>query len=373
MAVTVLFAMCYPGKSFEFGDPIDREGRLYKQNEPEVNLEQIIDRIRRVFGRFRLGGGGGVPVLIILVGLLVAFVVWLGTGIYTVVPGEEAALRTFGKFKQNISSSMIGGYEPGLHWWWPSPIGTRAIVKVDEVRRMELGFRGEVPVPAESLMITGDENIVDAKLLVQYDVKDIEQFLFRAVDPTGKTLRDATESSLRQVVGSRKIDDVLTTEKEQVQTDTKRLLQRLMDNYQTGVNILEVKLQNVLPPEQVKDAFDDVVRAKEDKERIINLADAYEEAILPEARGDAQRLLQEAEAFKAQRVNLATGQANRFLSILAEYEKAPVVTRQRIYLEAMEEVLPSLTKFIIDSDSGGNLLQFLPLNPSEEVPAPFGQ
>ena len=343
---------------------------MYRQNEPELNVQQLIDRIRGFFGRFRIGGGGG-PVFFLLAVLAVAAIAWLGTGVYTVVPGERAAMRTFGEYRQSTSNSLIGGTEPGLHWWWPSPIGTRAIVKVDEIRRMELGFRGSAPVPAESLMITGDENIVDAQLLVQYDVKDIELFLFRVIDPTGLTIRDATESALRQVVGSRNIDDVLTIEKESVQAETKLLLQQLLDKYKTGIRIQEVKLQAVLPPAQVSDAFDDVVRAKEDKERIINLADAYEEDIIPRARGDAQRLLQEAEAFKAQRVNLATGQASRFLSILEEYRKAPSVTRQRMYLEAMEEVLPGLTKYIISKDSGGNLLELLPLTPAE-VPAPFG-
>ena len=344
---------------------------MYRQSEPEVNLEKIIDRLRGFLGRFRLGGGGSL-LYIVLGLLLIAAGIWLGTGVYTVVPGEEAALRTFGEFRQNTTNSLIGGFEPGLHWWWPAPIGTRAIVKVDEVRRMELGFRGPAPVLPESLMITGDENIVDAQLLVQYDVKDIEQFLFRVIDPTGQTLRDATESALRQVVGSRNIDDVLTIEKEAVQVETKLLLQGLLDDYKTGLRVIEVKLQNVLPPEQVKDAFDDVVRAKEDKEKIINLADAYEESVLPEARGDAQRLLQEAEAFRAQRVNLATGQASKFLSILKEYLKAPEVTRQRLYLEAMEEVLPDLNKFIIAADSGGNLLEFLNLNPSQGSESPFG-
>ena len=334
---------------------------MHGQNEPEVNLGWVVKRIRQVI---RPIGGGG-PLAILIVAILVGALLWLATGFYTVVPGEKAALRMFGVYQQGSSTALMGGTEPGLHWWWPSPVGERAIVKVDEIRRMELGFRGTSPVPVESLMITGDENIVDAQLLVQYNVKDIELFLFRVIDPTGLTIRDATESALRQIVGSRNIDDVLTTQKEQVQSETKLLLQKLLDDYETGIRILEVKLQSVLPPEQVSDAFDDVVRAKEDKEKIINLADAYEEDIIPKARGEAQMLLQEAEAFKAQRVNLATGQASRFLSILEEYQKAPRVTRQRLYLEAMEEILPNITKYIIAEESGGNLLELLPLTPAE--------
>ncbi|MDP7578857.1 MAG: FtsH protease activity modulator HflK [SAR202 cluster bacterium] len=333
---------------------------MHGQNEPEVNLGWFVERIRRIL---RPIGGGG-PLAILIVAILAGAAWWLATGFYTVVPGEKAALRMFGVYQQGSSNALMGGTEPGLHWWWPSPVGQRAIVKVDEIRRMELGFRGTSPVPVESLMITGDENIVDAQLLVQYNVEDIELFLFRVIDPTGLTIRDATESALRQVVGSRNIDDVLTTQKEQVQSETKLLLQKLLDSYDTGIRILEVKLQSVLPPQQVSDAFDDVVRAKEDKEKIINLADAYEEDIIPKARGEAQMLLQEAEAFKAQRVNLATGQASRFLSILEEYQKAPRVTRQRLYLEAMEEILPDITKYIIAEESGGNLLELLPLTPA---------
>ena len=334
-----------------------------RQTEPEVNLDQIVQRIRSFLKGARIGGGGG-PVYIVFGILVIAALIWIGTGVYTVKPGEKAALRTFGEYCQTCGRGLIGGTDTGLHWWWPAPIGTRNVVKVLEIRTLELGIRGNTPVPAESLMITGDENIVDVQLIVQYDIIDIGSFLFKAVDPTGVTMRDAAETSLRQIIGARNIDDVLTIEKEAVQAETKVLLQGLLDTYQTGIRIREVKLQNVAPPEQVKDAFDDVVRAREDKEKIINLADAYEEDILPRARGDAERLKQEAEAYKAQQINLAKGQANRFLSVLEEYRKSEDVTRQRMYLEAMEEVLPGLTKYIVDSDTGGNLLQLLPLTTS---------
>ena len=336
--------------------------RMFRQEEPEVNLDQIIERLRSFGKRFRIGGG---IVWLLIIGIfLVAMVIWLATGFYTVQPGEQAALRMFGKF-----DSIQG---PGLHWFWPSPIGTRAIVSTAEVRRLELGVRSGQPVLSESLMITGDPdeegnpgeapNIVDVQLLVQYDIKDIEQFLFKVVDPDGITLKDVAESALRQVVGSRPIDDVLTDQKEAVQAEVNLLLQQLLNEYETGINVREVKLLNVFAPEQVKAAFDDVVKAKEDKARIINLADAYKEDILPRARGEAARALQAAEGFKQQQVARATGEANRFLAILEEFEKAETVTRQRLYLEAMEDILPSITKFIIAADSGGNLLQFLPLN-----------
>lgn len=330
---------------------------MYRQDEPEVNFEQILERVKGFLGRFRGGGSGGGGIALIVIGVfVVALAIWLGSGFYTVQPGEQAALRRLGKFE-----SLTG---PGLNWFWPSPIGTRDIESVDERRRLELGVRGNTPVPVESTMITGDQNLVDVELLVQYDIKDLELFLFRAVDPAGATIKDAAETSLRQVVGSRNIDDVLTTEKEAVQADTKVQLQDLLDLYGTGIRVVEVKLLNVRPPTQVQDAFDDVVRAREDKERTINLADAYREDILPRARGEAARLTEAAEAFKQERVAIATGESDRFLSILREYENSEEVTRQRLYLEAMEDILPGVTKFIVDSESGGNLLQFLPLTPN---------
>ncbi|MCH8064068.1 MAG: FtsH protease activity modulator HflK [Chloroflexi bacterium] len=336
---------------------------MYRQDEPEVNLDQILERLRSFFGRFRGGGGNGIALAVIgIIG--VALVIWLGTGFFTVQPGEQAVLRLLGQYNNT--------QEAGLHWYWPSPIGTRNIVKTDEIQRLEIGVRGSTSVPIESEMITGDQNLVDVQLLVQYRIKNLPDFLFKAVDPAGITIKDAAESALRQIVGSRDIDDVLTIEKEAVQIETKLKLQELLDLYGTGIYVTEVKLLNVRPPDEVQDAFDDVVRAREDKERIINLAQAYKEDILPRARGEAARLVQGAEAFSAERVEKATGEANRFLAILEEYRKAPEVTRQRLYLETMEEVLPGVKKFIVDSSSSGNLLQFLPLTDSGTAPqTPF--
>lgn len=341
---------------------------MYRQDEPEVNLEQILEKIRS-FNPFRRGGdegggGGGNGIAYFVLGLFaVGIVFWLGTGIYTVQPGEEAVVRLVGRYYDTTG--------PGLHWFWPTPVGKRDVVRVDEVRRLEIGVRGSAPIPDEAQMITGDQNIVDAQLLVQYNIKSSQDFLFKAVDPAGLTIKDAAETSLRQVVGQRAIDDVLTIEKEAVQEDTRLKLQELLDLYQTGIRVTEVKLLNVRPPEQVQDAFDDVVRAREDKDRIINLADAYKESQLPLARGDAARLTEAAQAFRETRVAQATGQADRFLAVLQEYRKAPDVTRQRLYLEAMEEILPGVTKFIVDADNGGNLLQLLPLNESTNGTTPF--
>ena len=349
---------------------------MYRPEEPEVNFDQILERIRGFFGRFSMGGGsGGVWAIIVLALFGIGALVWIGSGFFTVQPGEQAALRRLGMF-----DSIQG---PGLHWWWPTPVGARDIVKVDDIRKLEVGVRGDAPILDESLMITGDAdeaglpgeapNIVDVQLLVQYDIKDLRQFLYRTVDPAGQTIKDATESALRQVVGSRPIDDPLTDKKEDTQADTKLLLQRLLDEYETGINVREVKLLNVFAPEQVKDAFDDVVRAKEDKARIINLADAYRESVLPNARGEAARLKESAEAYKQERIEIAEGQSQRFLSILNEYKLAPEVTRQRLYLEAMEDIFPGVRKYIIDDDTGGGLIELLDLTGDSQLPTTLGR
>ena len=185
----------------------------------------------------------------------------------------------------------------------------------------------------------------------------IEQFLFRVVDPDGATIKDVAETSLRQVIGSRPIDDVLTDKKEDIQAETKILIQRLLDSYEAGIRIREVKLLNVFAPVQVQAAFDDVVKAKEDKARIINLADAYKEDILPRARGAAARLLEDAEAFRQERIALATGKAQRFIAILSQYRGSEDVTRQRLYLEAMEDILPGIKKVIVQNDADVIVLQ----------------
>ena len=347
---------------------------------PEIDIDQILGKIKEVLGRFsrRFGVGGGSTLIVLILGVII--VGWLATGFYTVRPAEQAALRLFGSFTGNLSA-------PGLHWFWPSPIGTRNIEAVTETRRMELGFRsldtGQITdVPFEALMITGDLNIADVQMVVQYRISDLAAFLFNVDDPgdverdiregspEGFTLKDATEAALRQVVGQRSIDDVLTINKEAVQADTSILLQSILDAYGTGIEILEVRLQNVRPPDPVRDAFDDVVRARVDKEARINEALAYQQDQLPRARGDAQIILQSAEGFKQERILRASGEADRFLSVLEEYLDSKEVTRQRLYLEAMEEILPNINKFIITPDAGGSLLQFLPLTAQQQEEPP---
>ena len=309
---------------------------MFDNKEPEFNFSgfnKILNNIRKYIPLPKNNSFFFIIIILVMIGL------WGSSGIFTVQPGEQAALRLFGKF------NSISG--PGLHWFFPSPIGQKDIVATSTIRRLELGFRGDKVVPDEALMITGDENIVDAQLLVQFDIKDLKHFLFMAIDPSGKTMTDVAETSLRQVVGSKPIDDVLTTEKEAVQSETKILMQALLDSYNSGIRVREVKLQNVQPPQQVQDAFDDVVRAREDKEKIINLADAYKEDIIPKARGYAAKVIQDAKAYEATRIAESKGEAEKFNSILKEYSLQKETTESRLYLETIEKVLPKSKQIII--------------------------
>jgi membrane protease subunit HflK len=294
--------------------------------------------------------------------------VWLLSGIYIVRPDEQGIMRRFGKATKVT--------QPGPHYHLPLPIERVDKVKVKQVRRIEIGFRTVNPgppaqyrfVPAESLMLTGDEQIIDAQIIVQYQVKDPAKFLFNVKDlerPQG-ALVDAAEVALRQVVGQRPIDDVLIGEKLQIEIDIRELLQRIIDRYDSGVRVIEVKLQTVRPPKEVAAAFSDVVSAKEDKERLVKEAEGYREDVLPKARGQAEKIIREAEGYKAERTKRAQGDADRFLAVLKEYEKAKDITRKRLYLETMERILPGIRKFVIDPEVSGNLLKFLPLETSAE-------
>ncbi len=213
-------------------------------------------------------------------------------------------------------------------------------------------------------MLTGDEQMIDAQIIVQYQVSNPAKFLFNVYDLEGRsgTIKDAAEVALRHVVGQRPIDDVLIGEKLQVETDIRQLLQEIIDRYDAGIRIIETKLQTVRPPQEVAAAFSDVVSAREDKDRFIKQADGYREDIIPKARGEAERIIRQAEGYKAERTERAHGDAERFLAVLREYQNAKDVTRKRLYLETMEKILPGIRKFVIDSDTGGNLLQLLPLD-----------
>jgi len=294
----------------------------------------------------------------VLIGILV---IWLLTGIYVVGPDEVGVVRTFGEFTRVTQS--------GLNWKFPSPIETANTPKVTEVKRIEFGFRslknGQYrTVEKESLMLTGDENIVDAEMIVQYKIKDPVKYLFNIVEPE-LTVREAAEASLRTVVGRNKIDETLTTGKFTIQEETKDQVQSILDKYESGIHIVAVQLQDVSPPKEVIGAFKDVASAKEDKNRMINQAEGYRNDVIPKARGEAEAMIRDAEGFKESRIKRAEGDATKFTTILKEYKKAKSITEKRLYLETMEKVLPGIDKIIIPDKESGNMLNLLNLNPNQ--------
>ena len=283
---------------------------------------------------------------------------WLATGIYIVGPDEVGVVRTFGKYTRVVQS--------GLNWKFPAPIEVVNTPKVTEVKRIEIGFRtlknGQYrQVEKESLMLTGDENIVDAEMIVQYKIKDPVAYLFRIVGPE-LTVREAAEASLRTVVGRNKIDETLTTGKFTIQEETKNQLQSILDNYNSGIHVVAVQLQDVSPPKEVIGAFKDVASAKEDKNRMINQAEGYRNDVIPKARGEAEAMIRDAEGFKESRVKRAEGDATKFTTVLKEYRKAKSITEKRLYLETMEKVLPDIEKIIVPDKDSGNMLNLLNLN-----------
>ncbi len=287
---------------------------------------------------------------------------WLATGIYIVGPDEVGVVRTFGKYTRVVQS--------GLNWKFPAPIEVVNTPKVTEVKRIEIGFRtlknGQYrQVEKESLMLTGDENIVDAEMIVQYKIKDPVAYLFRIVGPE-LTVREAAEASLRTVVGRNKIDETLTTGKFTIQEETKNQLQSILDNYNSGIHVVAVQLQDVSPPKEVIGAFKDVASAKEDKNRMINQAEGYRNDVIPKARGEGEAMIRDAEGFKESRIKRAEGDAAKFKTILKEYRKAKSITEKRLYLETMEKVLPDIEKIIVPDKNSGNMLNLLNLNPGKE-------
>ncbi|MGH7197420.1 MAG: FtsH protease activity modulator HflK [Candidatus Omnitrophota bacterium] len=287
-------------------------------------------------------------------------VLWAASGFYIIGPGEVGVIRRFGK--------EVAKTNPGLRYRLPWPVDVINIVNIEQVRRAEIGFRSyqaavttaNQRVSEEALMLTGDENIVEAQIIVQYQVKDPSFYLFNVHQPEG-VLHTSTEVALRSVVGSMVIDDLLTVGRERVQIETRDFLQRLLDAYNTGLRVTEVRLQVVDPPEQVKDAFHEVVRAREDRERLINQAEGYREDLIPKARGQAQQMIRAAEAYKEERVLKARGDSERFLELLEEYQKAKTVTRTRLHLETIERIFHDVDKTIIDAKVSEKVSAILPI------------
>jgi membrane protease subunit HflK len=322
--------------------------------------EQLINEIFANLGR-RLPGNALGPIL-----LGIALLLWTATGIYQVNPNEMGVVLRFGAVQKTTG--------PGLHWHMPWPVERVLKPPVTLVLKEEMGFRTVDPGPParyrpvteEARMITTDGNIVDLDFIVQYRIKDPVDFLFKVRDPA-ETLRDAAESAMREVIGRTTIDNALTEGRLLIQTEAQKLLQETLDSYESGLLVTTVKLQDVVPPGPVQDAFKDVISAEQDRERMINEAEGFANDILPKARGTAAQLLNEAEGHAASVTNEAEGAAKRFELLLTAYLTAPNVTRKRMYLETMEAILPGMDKIIMDTD-GTPPLPLLPLKPLLDAP-----
>ncbi len=343
-----------------------------RKNSGPPDLDELWRRINQrlssLFGNKDGGSGGGdglspagVPGGGNLVGLLIGVLVlvWVASGFYIVDTGQRGVVLRFGKYVETT--------EPGPRWHLPWPVESREIVNVDQVRTVEIGYRNNVKskVLKESLMLTDDENIIDLQFAVQYILKDPEEFLFVNRAPEDTVLQVA-ETAMREIVGKNKMDFVLYEGRADIAARAKVLMQEILDRYKTGISISQVTLQNIQPPEQVQAAFDDAVKAGQDRERLKNEAEAYSNDVVPRARGLASRLKEEAEGYKQSVIANAEGEASRFTQILAEYQKAPQVTRQRIYLDTMQTVMNNTSKVLVDQ-KGGNSLLYLPLDKLQQI------
>lgn len=324
------------------------------------DLDEILRKGQEKF-KGMMPGGMGTGKGIIIFAILGALV-WGATGFYRVEPGYQGVELLFGKFVKQTG--------PGLHYWAPNPIGDVIKPNVERTNEIMVGFRGSAggsrtsvtrDVPEESLMLTGDQNIIDIDFVVQWRIKSANDFLFNIRDPAA-TVKLAAESSIREVVGQTPLEDALADKRTEVEGNTKDLLQQILDSYAAGVFVVDVKMQKVEPPKAVIDAFDDVQRARQDKEREQNEAEAYANDILPKAQGEAARLVQEATAYREQLIKEAEGEAKRFLSVYEAYKGNKAVTTKRLYLERMQEVLKNSNKVIIDTSKGGQgVVPYLPL------------
>jgi len=282
--------------------------------------------------------------------------IWLGTGFFIVQEGQQAVITQFGKYHSTVGA--------GFNWRLPFPVQRHETVFVTQLRSVDVGRDNIVPATGlrESSMLTEDENIVDIKFVVQYRLNDARAFLFESRDPDAAVLK-AAETAVREVVGKMKMDAVLAEERDQIAPRVRALMQTILERYKVGIDVVGVNLQQggVRPPEQVQAAFDDVLRAGQERERAKNEAEAYANDVVPRARGAASRLTEEAEGYRARIVAQAEGDSQRFRSVLDEYQKAPQVTRERMYVDAMQEIYSNVTKVLVDSKSGSNLL-YLPLD-----------
>ncbi len=332
----------------------------FRRGPTPPDIDEVIKKIQSLLNRFLGGGKGGAKPII--VGILIIVSLWGLSGLYRVLPDEQGVVLRFGKF--------VNTTQPGLNYHLPYPIETVITPKVTKVNRMDIGFRSErdsgfssggvADVPEESLMLTGDENIVNIDFSVFWVIKDAGNFLFKIQDPEG-TVKAAAETAMREVIARSNIQPILTEGRSVIETETQTIIQKILDEYTSGIQITQVQTQKADPPDQVIDAFRDVQAARADMERSKNEAEAYANDVIPRARGEAQKILQAAEAYKKEVVAKAEGEASRFLAIYNEYAKAKQVTQERMFLETMETVLGDINKIIIDKNSGSGVVPYLPL------------
>ncbi len=359
-----------PGGSRDPGkdkDPWGNGGN--DQGPPDLDdiVRQIQEKLRGIFGmsgggsgQEGAGQGGSGNSLSFGIGAiaLVVAVLWGASGFYTIDQADRGVVTRFGEYVETT--------EAGLHWHLPYPIESVEVVNVEQIRNVEIGYRsgldgqGMRAIDRESLMLTQDENIVDLKLAVQYRVKDARNYLFNVKNPD-ITLHQVTESAVRETVGKNKMDFVLTQGRNEIVSQVGTLAQKILDGYETGLVITSVNMQDAQPPEEVQGAFNDAVKAREDEVRLKNEAEAYANDILPKARGAAARAIEEANAYRSQVTLEAKGDAGRFLSVFHEYERAPQVTRERLYLDSIEAVMSNSSKVLVDVKDGSNLL-YLPID-----------
>ncbi len=330
----------------------DKDPWGQRNNDAPPDLDEVFNKLKNKLGGVLGGGKGGGSsrggssnqdfsgIILLALGALV--IVWILSGIYIVDEGKRGVETRFG---ERMDVTM-----PGPHWRLPWPIDMVEQVDVEGVRTTN----------HNSQMLTEDENIVALSLAVQYNIKNAQEYAFEVRDPD-VTLKQAAETSIREVVGRNKMDFIITEGRSEIASETKRIMQEILDSYKTGLNVLQVNLNEAQPPEEVQDAFDDAIKAREDEQRIINEANAYRNDIVPKARGDAQSLLEEAEAYRTQMIKSSQGETQRFNQLLTEYTLAPEVTRERLYIETLEEVMTNNPKVVIDVKSGGNLT-YLPLD-----------
>ena len=338
-------------------------GREQPPSPPDLDevIKGLQDKLGGLFGRKPPEGGSDpfqAPIQMAGLVALIALILWALTGIYLVDEGSRGVVTRFGAYADTT--------QPGLHWHFPAPIEKVEVVNIEQQRFLEIGYRSGGrqqslgSVPKEAMMLTQDENIIDIRLAVQYQIKDAQAYLFNVADPD-QTLKQVIESAQRAVIGKNTMDFVLTEGRSNIADEIKSEIQQTLDEYQTGIQVSNVNLVDAQPPDEVQNAFEDAIKAREDEQRLINEAEAYANEVVPKARGASARLMEESQAYQQKAIARAEGESSRFLQLLAEYEKAPAVTRERMYLDAMQDILSQTGALMVDVKNSNNLL-YLPVD-----------